>query len=345
MSPRILLVRTDRIGDTVLTLPAVSVLREHYPQAFLAFLANPYTEPLVLQYQGLDQVISYHPGGRHQGWQGHRALAEELKSRHFDAAVLFYPRPELTLTLRGAGIPRIIGTGYRWYSFLFSERIFEHRKDCVKHEAEYNLGLLTPLVSCSLPRPRFQFEYPEVQENKWRKTRNDWGLITDYVIVHAGSGASATNLTPEQYRFLVQHLLVETSWTVLLTGSEAEVEMVNELMEGLPEKRVLNVAGRFGLGELMRVIREARLLISSSTGTLHMANAAGTPLLGFFCPAVPHTPRRWGPYDQQEWVVTPDLGGPLRCQHKKCPHGGCLKHLKKTEMAESLERRLQHINF
>jgi hypothetical protein len=75
-----------------------------------------------------------------------------------------------------------------------------------------------------------------------------------------------------------------------------------------------------------------------------MANAVGTPLLGFFCPAKPHTPDRWGPYDQQQWAVTPKLGGPETCQLKKCPYGGCLQKLTELEIKEVLcNQRLKEL--
>ena len=70
MPSRILLVRTDRIGDTLLTLPAVTALRQTFPDAFIAFLCQPYTEPMVRRINGLDQVLTYENEGKHEGFQG-----------------------------------------------------------------------------------------------------------------------------------------------------------------------------------------------------------------------------------------------------------------------------------
>ena len=127
---RFLLIRTDRVGDTILTFPAVTALRDHYPEAFISFLAQPYTVPLFEQYTGIDLLLSYEPEGRHRGWKGVLKLSHQLRELNFDAAILFYPRPELAFALLKAKIPLRIGTGYRWYSFLLNKRIYEHRKDC-----------------------------------------------------------------------------------------------------------------------------------------------------------------------------------------------------------------------
>ena len=143
---RILLIRTDRIGDTILTLPSVTAIRKKYPKAYIAFLSRPYTQPLIEQYSGIDLFLTYDPDGIHKGFKGILKLIKELKEHKFHSAILFYPRIELAFAIFRAKIPIRIGTGYRWYSFFFNNRIFEHSKECKKHESEYNLSLLEPLI-------------------------------------------------------------------------------------------------------------------------------------------------------------------------------------------------------
>ena len=339
---RFLLIRTDRIGDTVLTLPAVTALRKKFPAAFIAFLAQPYTAPLIEQYEGIDLLLSYEPEGRHRGWKGVLKLSHQLRELNFDAAILFYPRPELAFALLKAKIPLRIGTGYRWYSFLLNRRIYEHRKDCRKHESEYNLSLLESLMPDKITQPHYEFKQ-WTPEPWWDDFQTEL-KSKDYVILHSGCGASAPNLNEEQYKLIIRLLLEKTDWTVLLTGVSGEENVVNALAADFPEERVKKTVGRFSLAELFTVIRNASLLITSSTGPLHLANAARTPLLGFFCPAKPHTPKRWGPYDQQKWVVTPNLDGPEKCELKKCPHGGCLQLLSDLEITAALcEKRLKNL--
>ena len=339
---RFLLIRTDRIGDTILTLPAVTALRKRYPTAFIVFLAHPYTAPLIEQYEGIDLLLTYEPEGQHKGWPGIIRLSRELEELKIDAALLFYPRAELAFALFKAKIPLRIGTAYRWYSFLLNQRIFEHRKECRKHEAEYNLSLLASLLPGETLQPQAEFKKwsPEPWLDNFRAELN----FSEYVIVHPGSGASAPNLNKTQYRLIISLLLEKTNWSVLLTGTLSEEKLVHELAAGFPKERVKEIAGRFSLAEFFSVIRNSSLLITSSTGPLHLANAAGTPLLGFFCPVKPHTPHRWGPYDQQKWVVTPKLNSPKICKLKNCPHGGCLQQLSESEITTELcEKRLKDL--
>ena len=328
---RILLIRTDRIGDTVLTLPAATALKDALPETQITFLARGYAEPLVRQYQDVDEVLIYEPEGRHRGWSGYRVLAKELSEGAYDAALLFLPRPELALALKWAGIPVRIGSGFRWYSFLLTHTIKEHRKACKKHEADYNHSLLRPLLGESLPPVKFAFRPFQASSDP----------ESEYAILHPGSGQSAPNLSVEQYRELAQMLLTQTPWNIRITGSTEETELTQQLASGFPENRVQSIAGQHDLGSLFECIARAQLLITSSTGPLHLANAVNTPTLSFFCPARPHTPKRWGPYHQQEWVVAPDLAGFDWCQQSRCPYGGCLGELSGKEIREALERRLR----
>ena len=130
----------------------------------------------------------------------------------------------------------------------------------------------------------------------------------------------------------------------MLTGSPAEAEINQHLVDKISGNRIIEFSGKLNLVQLMECIRNARLLITSSTGPLHLADAQNTSVLGFFCPLPPHTPVRWGPYQQREWVVSPDLKSPDRCRMKDCPYGGCPQQLSSSQIVEALEQRLIELN-
>ena len=339
---RFLLIRTDRIGDTILTLPTVTAIRENYPKAFIAFLSKPYTNPLVKQYEGIDLLLTYDPERRHKGFKGILRLIKELKKYKFDSAILFYPRLELAFAIFRAKIPVRIGTRYRWYSFFLNNHIYEHRKECKKHELEYNLNQLNPLIPRENLLPHYMFK-------TWNKTKW-WGKFQEeikfknYAIVHPGSGKSAPNLNKNQYDLIVNLLLEKTDWTILITGTTEESRFICDLAKGFPKERVKIMVDRFSLLDFFSIVRNASLLIASSTGPLHMANAVNIPVLGFFCPVKPHTPTRWGPYNQQQWVVKPSINKPNVCNYKMCPHGGCLQKITNLEIENALcKKRLKNL--
>ncbi len=339
---RILLIRTDRIGDVVLTAPMASILKREYPQAEIVFMARRYTAAILEYHRDIDHVLVYDPEGKHRGWKGHLALAGELQSWHFDIAFLFYPTFPLAWSLFQAGIPRRVAMGFRWYAPLFINwKVYEHRKHSIKHELEYNLGLLEKFVEHRPGEIAFHFQIPRSMATWREEFLQRLGIGGDYAILHPGNGGSAPNLSVKQYQHLLRELLDKTTMVVFLTGSPEEKILGDQILTGIDTMRVYDLIGKLSLKELIACIAGARLFLSSSTGPLHIANAFGIPVLAFYCPAVSCSPRRWGPYHQMNWVLTPDVSPCKLCQPARCPHGNCLEKIPSSLLTLWLEKRLE----
>ena len=322
---KILLVRTDRIGDTLLTLPVVKPIKERWPDCKIDFLARTYTHPILRNVKEIGQILNYDPEGVHRGIRGHQLLATEIQQQNYEAAILFYPRFGLTSALWWAGIPRRIGTSHRWYSFLLTDRVQQSRKECLKHEAEYNLDLLEPLIQdLPIKIPQFRLAIPEKTKRELQEilTAND--ILGKYIVVHPGNGDSAPNLSLDQYRTIIQQISL-SGIRVVLTGVNSEKEYNESLKSDLSTNNITDLTGTLNLEQMIALLSEACGLITTSTGPAHIASSVGTPVATFYCPAIPHTPDRWGPLENLERVITPKLEN-SHCQMKQCPHGthGCL---------------------
>ena len=322
---KILLVRTDRIGDTLLTLPVVKPIKERWPDCKIDFLARTYTHPILRNVKEIGQILNYDPEGVHRGIRGHQLLATEIQQQNYEAAILFYPRFGLTSALWWAGIPRRIGTSHRWYSFLLTDRVQQSRKECLKHEAEYNLDLLEPLIQdLPIEIPQFRLAIPEKTKRELQEilTAND--ILGKYIVVHPGNGDSAPNLSWDQYRTLIQHISL-SDIRVVLTGINSEKEFNESLRSDISTNKITDLTGTLNLEQMIALLSEACGLITTSTGPAHIASSVGTPVATFYCPAIPHSPDRWGPLENLERVITPKLEN-SHCQMKQCPHGthGCL---------------------
>src|SRR5690606_8419418 len=122
----ILIVRTDRIGDLILTLPLAGLIKQKYPNAKVSFLVQDYTKNIVADHPHIDEVIVLKQN------DGKISLSENLKvikSKKFDTCIVVHPSFIIAAIMFISGIKNRIGTGYRWYSFLFNKKVYEHRKD------------------------------------------------------------------------------------------------------------------------------------------------------------------------------------------------------------------------
>ena len=242
----ILIVRTDRIGDVVLTLPLIDALRSAYPSARISFLIRSYTKALVEGHEHVSTILTYdQSNGPKSFWN----VLSEIRKEKFDLAIVAYPRFRIALLLWLAGVPVRVGTGYRWYSFLFNRKVFEHRRTGAKHEFELNLSLLRVLGDwdCSALRPRISISPQAQRAVVVERQRLGLRKSEPFVILHPGSGGSARDWSPVNFGKLARELDKE-GVRVVVTGIESEENLVNAVMEH---------AGGSALVSLARVTRHA----------------------------------------------------------------------------------------
>ena len=134
--------RTDGLGDLIVTLPVAVALKMRLPEVEVAFLVAPYTAPIARRVAEIDQVMTT---------SSMRGELRMMRSYHPDAIVFAKPEPRLALEALLAQIDVRIGTGYRYYSGLFTRWVYEHRRKGAKHEAQYGVNLLSPLLDGDLP--------------------------------------------------------------------------------------------------------------------------------------------------------------------------------------------------
>ena len=307
---KFLVVRTDRLGDVLLTLPMISRLRAQRPDAGISMLVRRYPGELLAGHPHVDDLVWYDtPGGVPVPFA---ALLTRLREARYDAAIVVHPTPRLAWLVFRAGIPVRIGTGYRYYSPLFNRRVYEHRRKGDRHEAECNLGLLAPLgipARADEKSGAAGLTIPDSTGRAAREKLSGAGIRPEgsFVVIHPGSGGSARDWPAEGFAALGRRLL-EEGRNVLITGSEAERELVNLVAVGAG-KGACAAAGLFTLHELAAVLAQASLFVGNSSGPLHLAVAMGTPVVGLY-PQLPEIgPRRWGPYTHRARVLVPDKPG------------------------------------
>jgi len=297
---KIAIVRTDRLGDMVLTLPMCNALKELYPEACISLVARSYARDLLLNCTAIDEVlfIDDYSGG----------IKDIFRQNSFDA--VFFPRPRFNECLAAfmKRIPLRIGTAYRWYSLLFNHKVHDHRKNANFHEAEYNTRLVESAsgMKCEtkLVKPYVDFE---IRKNIIDKLKSS-GIVENepFIIVHPGSGGSAYDWKADNFGILAKKIYEELHYKIVITGSEAEKDSCTAVKKICPG--AVDLCGQTGLREMISLISLSKLFISNSTGPLHIAAALDIPVIGLY-PNTPHlSSKRWGPYSAKGLTVSPTDG-------------------------------------
>ncbi|MCX6639892.1 MAG: glycosyltransferase family 9 protein [bacterium] len=306
---RILICRTDRLGDVVLALPCATLLKTLWPKCSVSFLVQSYTAPVVKMFPTVDEVIEVEKNAKV------RQISRLVKIGRFDVAVALYPVLNVAAALFAAQVPVRSGIAYRWYSPLFNHRHREHRKLNLKHEAEYNLSLTystfqkrgewEEVLPANLIFP-VNFDLPETARRTIYHLLRDVGSRI-VLVIHPGGGGSAYRWPKEFYCDLVRKVIDLNNVSVFITGVKGEEDLCHALTEAAGPLGN-NLCGRLDLPELTALLNSCSLLLTNSTGPLHLARALGTPVLGLFPSTPAMTPARWGPYGLPNQVITPSPG-------------------------------------
>lgn len=292
---RFLLVRPDKIGDVLLTTPAVTSLRKKFPESFIGFLCRSYTAPLLENNPAISTIIK-------EDEYSFLNLVKKLKSLKFDVAIHFYVETKSVLATTLAGIPYRVGPFSKLSSLLLNHKISQHRSRSEKHEAQYNLDLVHHCGADGLPSSPVLF-LTDDEKKKGKEIIASVQVNPEKppIIIHPGSAGSVQNWPLEHFLKLAQQL-VEEFGDVIFTGGKGE-ETILERAKNLtqPPHPYIHIlpAGKLTLRELASVISNSKLMISNSTGPLHIATALDIPTLSFY-PRIPKvtSARRWRPFEK-----------------------------------------------
>jgi len=321
----ILIVRTDRIGDVVLSLPMAELVKKKYPDCKVAYFIRNYTSSLIDGNPFIDEVIIAEES---EGKIFFAKNLKKIKSKNFDSCIVVNPTLNISLMMFLAGIKNRVGTGYRWYSFLFNRKVYEHRKYAQKHELEYNINLLGKIGIDNdgfLKEIDFHLKIDEKSSAKVNSILSEKGFSSanKIVIVHPGSGGSSVDLPKEKLIELTRLISKIKNVTIVITGSKNEVELSKEFEVG---ETVVNLAGQLDLSLLKALITKANIFISNSTGPMHIAAALGVHVIGFFPKILSCSQKRWGPYTKKRTIFIPTIDC-SNCNREQCEKLDCMNSI------------------
>jgi len=204
----ILVLRPDRLGDVILTLPVVRNLKDSFPEASITYLCTEYTSKILESYSLISDLIIYDRNNKYTGMNRILNFAKELRQRNFDIAIHLLPRFPMALATYLAQIMYTVGTGFRWYSFLFTHRQYDHRKYNLYHEAEYNLRLLKKLGLNSNYNPDVYsyFNFSNTITESVQKVIKEKFKGRPFIIIHPGSGGSSLDWPLKNFIHLISTL-------------------------------------------------------------------------------------------------------------------------------------------
>jgi ADP-heptose:LPS heptosyltransferase len=299
---RILAVRLDNVGDVVLTGPALRAIRAAAPDARLALLCSPAGRHGARLLRFVDETIAARVawqdvGGRLPLDPGRElGLVARLREGAFDAAFVFtsfsqtpFP-PAFACYL--AGIPVRVGQARDFGGSLLTHAVVPAPDGT--HQADRNLHLVEA-VGIPVADRSLEVDLPRDAVDHTHRLLADVGVdpLAPFVVLAPGASAAARRYPPERFGTVARLLAVRLGWPAVVVGAASDQAAAGTILAAAPGARSL--VGRTTTAEWAAVIGGARLLVTSHSAPLHLADALRTPVV---CPfAGTDRESEWAPRD------------------------------------------------
>lgn len=313
---RILVTRTDRLGDLILSTPVFESLRRHFPSAHLACLTFLENRAVVEGNPYLNEVILYDKlGSERSGW-GNVRFARQLARKHFDAVIHLHPTNRMHWVSWLAQIP--IRIGYRKKNaWALTHSIEDRKSEGQKHEWEYNFDLLKFLgvekpAAAGLHFPLRQIDRSSL-EFLLRNLDFDWRK--PYAVLNPSASCPSKVWPADRFGKLSDELQERYGLQTVVIGAQHD-RSIGKRVKDCASRPLTDLSGKLSLGMLGWLLKNALVLISNDSGPVHLARAVGTPVLSIFGRNLAGlSPRRWGPVGEGGRVI-----------HKEVACEVCLAH-------------------
>jgi ADP-heptose:LPS heptosyltransferase len=281
--------RRGHLGDMLVCLPLLGILKRQRPDLRICVVASPYTVPLLAASEWVDEVLPDHLVIEDPG---------QLSRRGIRAFINPLSDESLARAAYQAGVPLRIGDVERPAAARWCNRfVWSRRKWSKLHEAQIVLRHLAPLgLETRLPLSELKLltrlsRVPPLDAALRRRLCD----ASFNLVIHPKSLKSGREWPAQNFLRLIE-LLQDAPLRILLTGTECErEELLAECPALLCHPRVEMLMGATPPAQLIALLAHADGLVAGSTGPLHIAAALGIHTLGLFPRRASMDSRRWQP--------------------------------------------------
>ena len=280
----ILAIRSDRLGEFLLTIPALQFLKDTYKDAKLFLAVNQDIKEIAELVECVDNVLVWDK------------IKNNLRKFRFDLCVIFNRTKEAHITSFLASIPIRVGDNRKW-GFLLTHKIEDTKYLSNRHEIICNLELV------KLLNPNYEIPLKRDYIFKLRIPYNEkYKFLEKAIAIHPFTSDSRKDWGFNKFLELGERIVNELKVKVVFVGRTD-----NDLKELENKKIFINLVNKTTLVDLACVLKFSRLLITPDSGPMHLASIIGTPVIALFRnDLIGKTAKRWGPFGKENIVIEKD---------------------------------------
>ena len=319
VSARVLICGVNWLGDAVMSLPAVAAFLAERPEARVSMLAKPPLVPFWRMVAGLDAVLELPPGKA-----GTLRAVGVVRGGRFDRAIVMPNSFRSALIPFLARVPVRRGARSRARGLLLTERVASGDASPDRRHQAWEYMRLLPVARppSDLVLPRL---VPDAAVAGACRVRLGWDPEAAWVGLLPGAARGPSKRwPPDRFAEVGRRLAAERGGRIAGFGSLGEAGVCAAVANGVGTA-ALNLAGRTALPELAGLLAGCRAVVSNDSGGMHLAAAAGTPVVAVF------------------GVTDPEVTGPIGRAHRVVAAPGFVRSRAIPRQSREAERALQAV--
>jgi len=295
------------MGDALMNLGALRLLRQSYPKAWLALCVDASVADLFRGHPDLDEVMAVDAARLKRNWRHRFKFLASLRKAKFHLALVSNPDKILHLLVFLAGIP--VRVGYRRkLGFLLNKTLSDPKAFLGRHEMDRNLDLAA-LVSDKRWDGLTRLSVDAAATRDVDKMLSEASPGTrEIIVIHPGTSNALKRWPMENFATLCQLVSAVRSlenYALAFIGGPEEKEISSGIrrQSGVP---AADFTGTLSLKQLAAFLNHGRvkLLVSCDSGPVHIAWILGKPVVALYAQNAPGCdPARWGPRDRSSEII------------------------------------------
>ena len=320
---KILIIRNDGIGDLLNSTPAIALLRQNYPDAEIAVLAQPLNVPILIGNPDVDRVLIFDREGEHRWLRDRLRFYRSLRCEKYDLVVAVRTASWSNFVAFFSGARYRLGRCHkRFKSTLTHAWKGKYEKGHV-HEVDRNFDLVR-LICEGEGHRRLVLNLLDDEIAQARKWLTDWKIESnDFLVgIHPGGSSFDKRWPEENYARVADAFVQEHDAKILILRGPEEAELERNLRKAMQSEPIAYAPK--SIRELAALIGGCNLFACNDSGPMHIAAALDVPTVAIFGPT-DHI--AWKPLSEEATIVRRDMPC-WPCSAHKCKIGWeCTKKL------------------
>jgi heptosyltransferase-1 len=331
---KILIIRLRRIGDVIMTTPAITALRGAFPAAFISYVVEePYRE-LVEGNPSLNKVIVLKTK---QGIKDFFKLIRQVQKENYDVVLDFHGGPRASFITLISGAKLKLGYRIKYRNFIYDIKLPRAVKSGHIHSVENHLNLVKALgVNVATPPPLSLPQARAEEVEKVKKFMEGYRLEGHKIItIHISAGNEFRNWGADNIVKLSELLGRLPGVQIVLIGASEDHKADEEIMKK-SKTRLLSLVGKLNLREVRELISRSTLFVGPDSGPMHIAASTSTSIIALFGPTLP---AHFSPWQARASLIEKNFDC-RPCKQRRCIYKDfrCLRSITPEEVFQACLR-------